>query len=338
MKNSKGYYLLLLVLFLLVEAPEVHTQACTTETVIAAGGTSAGLPAYNGAWLCRGLDASGRNRYEGQNFGDPNGDGRNLFYYYNTAESRWEMGIPENIFTFWIATNSADFTPNPPSSTAQDNMGNNVVWIAGPGLAASNAVAPTVSGSGTQETPGGAPTPIDLTSFTGQLLDQQVQLEWTTQSEVNNDYIKVQRSTDGYHFEELGQVIGAGTTTVPQHYSLIDPAPINGINYYRLVQIDFDGTEHTHFIISVEVSLNRIQVNMAPNPTNGRVEIKLGTPNESPLFINVHNVYGQNLNRFQIPAGNAEHHLNLDQLPAGLYILSIESSNAVLYTERLKIQ
>ena len=68
-----------------------------------------------------------------------------------------------------------------------------------------------------------------------------VDLTWATASEINNDYFLVQHSSDGIRFDDLGTVVGAGTTTQSHSYDWMHDHPSAGVNYYRLKQVDFDG-------------------------------------------------------------------------------------------------
>lgn len=80
-----------------------------------------------------------------------------------------------------------------------------------------------------------APLPVTLTSFTGRSPgDGQVQLQWTTASEVNNAYFSVEHSGNGQVFLPIGQVDGNGTTNQPQNYSFLHEGVGAGIQYYRL--------------------------------------------------------------------------------------------------------
>jgi len=97
------------------------------------------------------------------------------------------------------------------------------------------------------------PLPIQLIDFTAQSFGNKVQLNWATSSEFNNHYFTVQRSSDGIEFEKVGEVIGAGTTTVEKQYQLIDLTPKSGISYYRLKQTDYDGKFTFSDIISVDL-------------------------------------------------------------------------------------
>ena len=83
--------------------------------------------------------------------------------------------------------------------------------------------------------------PVEFTSFTVELYNGSPLLRWSTGSETNNARFWVERSADGEVFEPIGEMAGAGTTTQPQHYSYYDIAAPEGILYYRLRQIDFNG-------------------------------------------------------------------------------------------------
>jgi hypothetical protein len=96
--------------------------------------------------------------------------------------------------------------------------------------------------------------PIELVSFEGELVDNQVQLKWTTLTEINNDYFTLERSEDAVNFNTLSTVVGNGSTINRHNYTYIDISPIEGVSYYRLKQTDYDGTTKTFNIISMYVS------------------------------------------------------------------------------------
>ncbi len=86
------------------------------------------------------------------------------------------------------------------------------------------------------------PLPIQLLSFTAQPNGGQVDLEWRTASEQNNDHFTVERSADAVTFTALLQVPGAGNSQSVIDYADVDPSPLDGLSYYRLRQTDIDGT------------------------------------------------------------------------------------------------
>lgn len=86
------------------------------------------------------------------------------------------------------------------------------------------------------------PLPISLTSFNGENEGRKNYLEWTTSSELNNNYFSVERSTDGLTWQEIQRVYSLGNSSAKRVYSMYDEAPENTVNYYQLSQTDFDGT------------------------------------------------------------------------------------------------
>lgn len=87
-----------------------------------------------------------------------------------------------------------------------------------------------------------SPLPIELLVFNAQAVGDQVRLDWTTATEINNDYFTVERSLNGYDWEIVGYVEGAGNSTSTISYVDFDPDPHSGVSYYRLKQTDYDGT------------------------------------------------------------------------------------------------
>jgi len=98
---------------------------------------------------------------------------------------------------------------------------------------------------------GNGPLPVSLVSFTGEQVNGQVMLEWETAAEINNAYFQVQRSSDLITWEDAARVQGLGTSSTGGLYSWSEGYQY-GFDYYRLVQVDYDGT----FEIFAPISLN----------------------------------------------------------------------------------
>jgi hypothetical protein len=103
------------------------------------------------------------------------------------------------------------------------------------------------------------PLPITLISFSGELMgsdfDLKTNLRWEVESQLNNDYFLVEHSIDGYIWEGIGSIIGAGTTSEYMSYESIHNEPVDGYNYYRLTQVDYDGQYETFKPISIFVNI-----------------------------------------------------------------------------------
>lgn len=128
----------------------------------------------------------------------------------------------------------------------------------------------------------GAPSilPVELVSFTASRDGMLVEISWATASELNSDYFIIERSYDGFSFEEVGRTSGSGTTSVPQNYNFTDDESVNSLEsiaYYRLKQVDFDGKSETFQIVSVDLSeKNQIlsrKIGFYPNPTRDIINI-----------------------------------------------------------------
>lgn len=141
--------------------------------------------------------------------------------------------------------------------------------------------------------------PVELVSFTAKVEGGKVILEWTTATELNNRGFEIERSQNiltGNKKEwiTIGFEGGHGTTTETQHYSFIDQG-IDGTVYYRLKQIDFDGT----FTYSAEtevvvVSSYQLEQNY-PNPFNPSTIIKYSVPEESEVTIKIYDSIGKEI-------------------------------------------
>lgn len=105
--------------------------------------------------------------------------------------------------------------------------------------------------------------PVELTMLYGICKDNVVELHWQTATESNNELFVVLRSFDGVNFEELGTVLGAGTTTEVQNYAFYDNDEKTGIVYYKLRQIDFDGKTKDSKIVAVQTCGKNAQFSIA---------------------------------------------------------------------------
>ncbi|MEQ8629208.1 T9SS type A sorting domain-containing protein [Ekhidna sp.] len=141
--------------------------------------------------------------------------------------------------------------------------------------------------------------PVELLLFSGTIEDNKTKLKWQTATEVNNDYFEVLHSTDGEDFESVGTVQGHGNSNEVLTYEFTHYSPVEGINYYRLKQVDYDGSVEFHEIIQLENNVGRIvnemEVSTYPNPTdpdNLNLRILSGD-NKSSISVRVMNLSGQ---------------------------------------------
>lgn len=172
--------------------------------------------------------------------------------------------------------------------------------------------------------------PVELTSFTANVVGSSVVLNWTTATEVNNQGFEVERSADGVSFNNIGFVPGFGTTTEPKSYSYSDQSINSEKYYYRLKQIDYDGSFTYSNVAEVEVSLPTefsLEQNY-PNPFNPSTSIQFSLPVDAQVTIGVYNLVGEKVaevSNDNFAAGS--HRVNFDaaSITSGIYFYQIDA-------------
>jgi hypothetical protein len=186
-----------------------------------------------------------------------------------------------------------------------------------------------------------APLPVVLARFTAEPAAAGIKLAWETAQELNSDYFEVERSANGQVFEPVERRKAAGTINQRQAYTLTDRAPLPGTSYYRLRQVDLDGTAHFSSVVAVKWSGSAAQQATAavfPNPTSGRFTVRLQQPTEQPVKLELLDMQGRVLRQETISGQAAkEHTVQPGHLPAGLYLLRLTTTTGRI-TQRLAIE
>jgi hypothetical protein len=168
--------------------------------------------------------------------------------------------------------------------------------------------------------------PVTLLSFTAKHEGDRVQLAWKTANEYNADHYLIERSHDLSEFVSVGTVPARGTTNESQYYGLTDLNPRPGANYYRLKQIDFNGTVHAYRPISTIIRESEPAISVYPNPASpDRIHVRLWNADDAPLrLLNSKGaaVDGQLIRK----AGEADFFF-VRPLPGGIYWLEIQTNN-----------
>lgn len=170
------------------------------------------------------------------------------------------------------------------------------------------------------------PLPIELLSFTGHSEGKRNVLEWTTATEINNDYFTLEKSDNGVYFEALNEVDGAGNSSILINYLSYDHTPINGTTYYRLKQTDFNGQFKYSSIIGVENKLNTVAVdNFRPNPTSDNINFNFYTPIKGEVQIEIYDYVGKLVKKqtIEVAEGNTLLLAQMDDLSKGVYSIKV---------------
>jgi hypothetical protein len=127
------------------------------------------------------------------------------------------------------------------------------------------------------------PLPVELLTFMATDQLKSVKLDWTTASETDNDYFSVERSLDGEFWSEIGQVKGSGTTTSVTAYTFTDHHPVVGYQYYRLMQVDFDGEfEYSKVVLVLRSGDSSFALEVYPVPLTSE-ELFLATDGDAVI-------------------------------------------------------
>jgi len=162
--------------------------------------------------------------------------------------------------------------------------------------------------------------PITLLYFKGNSINNNSNLlEWSTTSEINNDYFTIEHSTNAFDFSSIGTILGAGNSNTQLFYQLVDDNPSSGTNYYRLKQTDFNGD----YAYSTIIAINNNNSDITIYNSNNSLVINSNSTITNGI-IRVYDVTGKTVIESKI---NSTSKVSLSQLNSGIYIYRFTSAN-----------
>lgn len=175
---------------------------------------------------------------------------------------------------------------------------------------------------------------IDLTSFTDEAHPEGNLLTWETAKEKNNDYFELQSTLDGENYITIGRVQGAGDSKVVRQYRYMDYTN-ESVTYYRLKQVDYDGTATYHPVVVV----NRNQkgdLMLSPNPVENTLFVDINASEKGNYTFSFINEMGATVeSNYFLNKGNNRIEIDLDsKLSNGFYILKVSNENGVVNTSK----
>lgn len=188
--------------------------------------------------------------------------------------------------------------------------------------------SPFTFGSGTFNNP----LPIELLFFDAYPSGKVVKVDWTSGTELNNDFYTVERSSDAIHFERVGFVNGNGNSSEELSYSFVDENPLIGTSYYRLRQTDFDGNFEIFPMVPVSME-DVIDLLVYPNPALDKVTIEAVGRGEK--LIRLINFSGVEMASKRTSDQIVE--FDISDLASGLYIVEVSNGSTVEF-KKLIIQ
>lgn len=171
--------------------------------------------------------------------------------------------------------------------------------------------------------------PIALTDFKARINEKSVGIFFSTATERNNAHFSIERSANGSNFTEIGRVAGKGTTTTKQDYTFADERPLKGINYYRLKQVDFDGTASYSGVVSVQTG--RVGgITVAPSPVVDQLNVRFEATTEESGRYEVFDQAGRLVLNGAVAEESSELNLEVAALMTGIYTLRVTNGRETM--------
>jgi len=186
--------------------------------------------------------------------------------------------------------------------------------------------------------------PVELTSFSANVSNEgDVFLKWSTATEVNNQMFEIERRSQEGQYVRVGFVNGHGTTSETQEYSYINKSVEMGTYFYRLKQIDFNGTYEYSDEIEVEVNgtLTFALEQNFPNPFNPTTTIQFESKQSGRTVLKIYDVLSKEVDRLideKLSAGSYKVTFEAKSLPSGMYFYTLESSGMIQVKKMILIK
>ena len=185
----------------------------------------------------------------------------------------------------------------------------------------------------------GAPLPVDWLYSRAEPVGKEIVVYWGTAVERNNELFVIERSRDGISWDRIGDVNAIGFSNRPVDYLFIDQQPLEGDNYYRIVQIDFDGNFDYSEVMVVPFADPVFGVSVAPNPVYDMTSLTISLDQDQKINIRLISISGQ-IQFFEerlFEKGVHTFQLEMQDLPSSIYLLTIESKDQIQVQKLVKM-
>lgn len=175
------------------------------------------------------------------------------------------------------------------------------------------------------------PLPVELSEFNVELKEKYVELTWSTSSEINNNYFIVERSSNGDSWNALQRIEGEGNSNQETTYGYIDEIPLLDVSYYRLKQVDIDGSYSYSEIKAISNKGRKTEV--FPNPFENEVALVGKFAGHEEIFI--YNILGQNISNLVEKTIQSENKIVLEfsNMQNGVYLIRTKNEIIKIYKD-----
>ena len=167
------------------------------------------------------------------------------------------------------------------------------------------------------------PLPVVLTTFDAWYDAGSSQLEWITSSEINNDYFTVERANENGEYIPIGRVEGHGTTSQTNHYYFTDTDPYDGVNYYRLRQVDYNGHfEYSPVRIVITEETNSLDI-ISVATIDNQIDVSVAAAEGTTVHTHITDVSGRIIFNEATVIHHQPTHFVTSQLTSGIYFVEV---------------
>ncbi|MGZ3862817.1 MAG: T9SS type A sorting domain-containing protein [Bacteroidia bacterium] len=178
--------------------------------------------------------------------------------------------------------------------------------------------------------------PVELIRFDHTCRENNAVINWSTRTEINNDYFQIERSRDALNYELVARINGAGNTTVQQNYSYSDNSYQTEKPYYRLKQVDFNGADKYYPAINInDCGPSDNSVAIANNGSEIQIEFTQDTNENAEVSLYDMNGRSIRVDSFGVGKGTTKHVIDTRSFPAGIYLMRIERGGITTMSKKL---
>lgn len=266
--------------------------------------------------------------------GDLNGDGKPDIVFTNYTSSTPAISIYQNAGNSGTITSSSlssEINISIGSSNGQsvriadfDNDGNNDFVVLNTSSSTGIRVYRNLSN--------GTSMPVSWLTFTGKQVHGNVQLNWSTASELINSHYEIQRSNDAINFSSVGRVNAAINPDVTNYYQYLDYYPLPGVSFYRLKQFDLDGKFSYSSVIQIN-GVDAKEFNAFVNVASGTLQVRIPQSASSVCLLYLYDASGRLIAKRQVLTGRND--IDFSQSDSGMYFVQVVSGNSVVYSTKV---
>jgi hypothetical protein len=187
--------------------------------------------------------------------------------------------------------------------------------------------------TGPCSTSANSPLPIILIYFRAALTGGTVKIDWATAAEINNDYFVIEKSANGKDYTAMTTINGAGNSTSNNYYNTVDERPYSPISYYRLKQVDFNGTTTYSKVVALRISGKDFEsMNIQSDYGNGSIRVTLGGIYKGKADYRLSDALGNIIasNIIQAVDGVTEIKIDASRLARGVYYFNIRNAGEAI--------